>query len=49
MKKIDRDQALTIVAALLVLFSAMLNPVVTIAMVVIILIVAAIGKRIRHA
>ena len=40
----DRDSVLAIVASLLVLFSAMINPVLTIALVVFVLIALAIYR-----
>ena len=49
MKRIDRDSALTIAAALLVLLSAMFNPVLTIALVVVILIVTAVTRLLGRA
>lgn len=44
MKKIDRDNALAIATAILLLFSAMLNPVVTVVLAAVILIVAVISR-----
>ena len=45
----DRDSVLAIVASLLVLFSAMINPVLTIALVVFALIAVAIHRLARRA
>ncbi len=45
----DRDSVLAIVASLLVLFSAMINPVLTIALVVFVLIAVAIHRLARRA
>ncbi len=44
MFKTDRDGVVAIVASLLVLFSAMINPVLTIALVVVVLITMALYK-----
>lgn len=44
MTKSDRDSVLAIVASLLVLFSAMVNPVLTIALVIVVLIMIGISR-----
>lgn len=44
MQKIDRDNAFVIVAAMLVLFSAMLNPILTVILVVALLAVAVMTR-----
>lgn len=48
MQKIDRDNALVIAAAVLVLFSAMLNPVLTMILAALLLVVALISRLLRH-
>lgn len=49
MKKIDRDNALVVAAAILLLFSAMLSPVVTAGLAAIVLIVAGIARLFGRA
>lgn len=44
MEKIDRDNALAIAAAILVLFSAMLNPALTVILAAALLVVALIAR-----
>jgi hypothetical protein len=44
MTHIDRDSVLAIAASLFVLFTAMLNPVLTIGLVIVVLIVVAIRR-----
>lgn len=48
MQKIDLDNAFVIVAAMLVLFSAMLNPVLTVILAVALLAVAVIIRFFGH-
>lgn len=48
MNKIDRDNSLVIAAAVLLVFSAMLNPVLTALLAVIILVVAGIRMLLRR-
>lgn len=48
MPKVERDNALAIAAAVLVLFSAMLNPVLTMILAALLLVVALISRLLRH-